>query len=172
MLRLLRSADPKAGERLQSLYRDALVRFCWGYLGRLEEAEDAYQEISLKILSAESLPERFRPWMYRVARNHCLNLLRRSRGEAPGLPRAASQIHESLTGQLTRIVRDEDRARLEALVSALSDTHREVLRLRYVEGLSRGEIAEVLELTESVVKSRVYEGLKQLKLHADNIRPS
>ncbi len=160
----LRGGDPGAGPLLDELYRDVLFRCCWGYLGSTEEAEDAVQDVCFKVLSAKQVPDHFRPWLYRVARNHCLNVLRsrgrRVRGQQ--LP-AASQLGVALTGQLTRLANQEFQSRLRELVSDLSDAQREVLRLRYVEGLSRGEIAEVLELEESVVKSRLFEGLKRLR---------
>jgi RNA polymerase sigma-70 factor (ECF subfamily) len=83
-------------------------------------------------------------------------------GELP----AASQVFEALTGNLTRLVKDEERSRLSELVKKLPETQREALRLRYVEGLSRAEAAEVLEVPESVVKSRLFEGLKRLREQA------
>ena len=160
----LRSGDGDAGLLLDQLYRQALVRFCWGYLGRIEEAEDAAQDICYKVLCAESIPDGFRPWVYKAARNHCLNLLRgrARRKDAEELP-VASQIYEVLTGNLTRLVRHEQQSRLVDLVRSLPEGQREVLRLRYVEDLSRSEIAEVLEIPESVVKSRLFEGLKLLR---------
>ena len=51
----------------------------------------------------------------------------------------------------------------------LEESQREVLRLRYVEDLSRLEIAEVLDIPESVVKSRIFEGLKKLREHASRL---
>lgn len=163
----LRKGDPEAGAMLDDLYRDALFRFCWGYLGSTEEAEDAVQDICFKVLGAKDISDAFRPWLYKVARNHCLNLLRdrARRKDRHQLP-AASQVCAVLTGHLTRLANDELQARLRELVDTLSEAQREVLRLRYVEDLSRGEIAEVLDLPESVVKSRLFEGLKKLREHA------
>ena len=63
----------------------------------------------------------------------------------------------------TRMVNDEMRSRMSRLVEALPDAQREVLRLRYVEALSRAEIAEVVDAPESVVKSRLFEGLRRLR---------
>ena len=53
----------------------------------------------------------------------------------------------------------------------LTDEQREVLRLRYVENLSRGEIAEILDQPESLVKSRLFEGLKRLREEAARFEP-
>jgi RNA polymerase sigma-70 factor (ECF subfamily) len=160
----LREKHPDAAATLHRLYRDALLRFCWGYLGGVDEAEDATQEISYKVVSAANVPDAFRPWLYRIARNHCLNRLR-DRGRNPvnhHLP-APSQLDAALTGQLTRLARDEAKSRVAAMVLELDESYREVLRLRYVEDLPRGEIAEVLDIPESVVKSRLFEGLQKLR---------
>ncbi len=160
----LREGDPEAGKLLNTLYRERLIRFCWGYVGAIDEAEDAVQEICYKVLTAPKVPDAFRPWLYQTARNECLNLLRRRirHQERRALP-VVSELHEILTGHLTRLVRDEQRSRLGELVCGLPEAQQEVLRLRYVEDLSRAEIAETLELPESVVKSRLFEGLKRLR---------
>lgn len=167
----LRQGEPGAAALLDDLYRDVLYRFCWGYLGSSEEAEDAVQDVCFKVLSAKEIPERFRPWVYRIARNHCLNLLRGRgrRKDGHRLP-SASRLHAALTGQLTRLANDELRMRMAELVDSLSESHREVLRLRYAEDLSRAEIAEILELPESVVKSRLFEGLKRLREQAGDLQ--
>lgn len=160
----LRTGHSDAPLMLNQMYRDALLRFCWGYLGNLEEAEDALQEISYKVITAAEIPDHFRPWLYRVARNHCLNLLReRQNRRDDGAMPPASLLGESLTGHLTRLVRDEMKAKVNELVLRLPDSMREVLRLRYVEDLSRAEIANVLEISESAVKTRLFEGLRKLK---------
>ena len=160
----LRRGDPGAAALLDHLYRHALLRYCWGYLGSMEESEDALQDIWYKVLTASNVPDHLRPWLYKTARNHCLNLLRRRarRKDIRPLP-GASQLAESLTGHLTKMVNKELQSRVSELVQGLPDAQRETLRLRYVEGLSRAEIAEVIETTESVVKSRLFEGLKKLR---------
>jgi len=160
----LRSGEGDAGAYLNELYRDALVRFCWGYLGCMDQAEDAVQDICYKVLTAETVPDGFRAWLYRIARNHCNNLLRdRIRRKEVGVLPMPSQVHEVLTGLLTRLVNVEQHSRLNELVAQLPESDREVLRLRYVEDLSRSEIAEILEVTESVVKSRLFIGLQRLR---------
>lgn len=163
VLARLRAGDAEAGRMLERVYRGAIIRCCIGYLGRLEEAEDAVQEIFFKVLRSDRVPEDFRAWVYKIARNHCLNLIR-SRVRHPGqeLP-GDTLLHESQTGNLTRLLKMERRDELNKVLATLSDTQREALRLRYTEGLSRTQIAEVLELPESVVKSRLFEGLKKLR---------
>ena len=163
----LRRGDRDAGALLNLLYREPLQRFCWGYLGRTDEAEDVWQEVCYRVITTESIPDSFRPWLYKIARNQCLNALRARANRRDGAPMVVeSLVQEVLTGHLTRLVKEEMRSHLASLVDTLSVPQREVLRLRYVEDLSRPEIAEVLDLSEAVVKSRIFEGLKCLREHA------
>jgi len=163
----LRRGDGAGGTLLTQLYREPLQRFCWGYVGRTDEAEDIWQEVCYRVLTAKRIPDSFRAWLYKIARNQCLNALRARANRKDGAPIVAeSQVQDVLTGHLTRMVKEEMRSRLASLVDGLSAEQREVLRLRYVEDLSRPEIAEVLDLSESVVKSRIFEGLKRLREHA------
>lgn len=165
LITALRNGDASGAASFDDAYREAIVRFCWGYLGRMDEAEDAAQEICFKVVSAgDEIPDHFRPWVYKIARNHCLNA-RRSRARRPDNQWAtgASQICEALTGNLTRLAREEMQSQLVDIVRSLPEEIQEVLRLRYAEDLSRGEIAEVLDISETLVKTRLFDGLKKLR---------
>jgi RNA polymerase sigma-70 factor (ECF subfamily) len=160
----LRAGDPRAGALLDTLYRDAMIRFCWGHLGGMVEAEDAVQEIFLKVFQSAQVPESFRPWLYKIARNHCVSILRvRGRRPDDGVMPPASQVDAELTGNLTRLAKQEDKMEFARRFAALPEAQREALRLRHVEGLKRHEVAHILDVPESVVKSRCYEGLKALR---------
>jgi RNA polymerase sigma-70 factor (ECF subfamily) len=169
----LRSGDAQAGLLLNRLYLEPMIRFCCGYLGSRDEAEDAVQDVFCKVLAAPRIPDRFRPWLYRIARNHCLNMLRnKARRKDDRVLPSDSRLDGATTGNLTRLVKRELRSRIAHLLAALPAAYREALQLRYAEGLSRGEIAEVLELPESVVKSRLFEGLKKLREHSSLLEES
>jgi len=84
-------------------------------------------------------------------------------------PRRGAAVAGSQTGHLTRLVRAEEREALRAILAEMPATQREVLDLRYGEDLSRDEIAEVLGIEPSVVKSRLYEGLQRLRSHAAHL---
>ena len=70
-----------------------------------------------------------------------------------------------MTGCLTKMVRREQRAHLQRALAELPENQREVLHLRYAEELSRAEIAQVLDIPENLVKSRLYEGMVNLRSH-------
>jgi RNA polymerase sigma-70 factor (ECF subfamily) len=164
----LRRGDADAGRVLQRMFGTAIYRFCWGYLGNADDAEDATQEIFCKVLRASDVPDSFRAWLYRIARNHCLNMLRdRARRRAGQALPGEDHLPESLTGNLTRLLRSEQRKRVAQLLAELPAMYSEVLRLRYAEDLSRAEIAHVLGIPESIVKSRLCEGLKKLRSQSE-----
>ena len=159
----LRAGDRSAAELLEREYRPAIVRFAYNYLGDASEAEDAAQEVFVKALSSKSSPEAVRPWLYRIARNHCLNVLRNRRVRAEQHLPSRAPFYESRAGNLTRLVAAENAEVLRQRIDELSPDHREVLELRYSEDLGREEIAVILDLAPSVVKSRLYEAMKKLR---------
>jgi RNA polymerase sigma-70 factor (ECF subfamily) len=162
----LRDGEPEAGALLDRIYRKRVLQFCARYLGGQEAAEDVVQDVFCKVLSSPTIPDDFRAWLYEIARSRCLDVLRsraRKRDDQD-LPNE-SQLAADLTGNLARLVRREQRSQLRRIMASLPANQREVLRLRHVDQLSRAEIAHVLDLPESVVKSRLYEGLERLRDH-------
>lgn len=170
LVEALRRGEAEAGERLKRRYETALQRFAYGYLGERAAVEDAVQEVFVRVLRSRDVPDELRPWLYRVTRNLCLNRLDSADHRAR---RAAVEVDEQhwvrQTGNLTQLVREEQRQQLAHLVASLPREQQEVLRLRYAEDLSRAEIADVLGLSVSVVKSRLYEGLKRLRASAASL---
>lgn len=157
-----RAGDAQAARAFDDAWRPRLERFCAGYVGA-QDGEDAAQEVLVKLWTLDERPSELRAFLYRVARNHCLNRLRAA-GRRPSGPDAAElSLAASLTGPVTRLARAEEREQLLALIERLDEGERELLRLRYAEDLSRGEIAEVLRLRESVVKSRLFEAMRKLR---------
>jgi RNA polymerase sigma-70 factor (ECF subfamily) len=149
-----------------TLYRERLTAFCLRYVGDRELARDIVQDVFLRALKSDTVPDSFRAWIYRICRNRCLDV-RRAQGRRQDdqtLP-APSQIDARLTGRLTRLVRDEQQGRLKQLLSELPEDQHEALQLRYVEGLSRAEIAAVLDKPENIVKPRLFHGLEKLRSH-------
>jgi len=163
----LRDGQNEAGVLLDELYRENLVRFCASYLGSRDDAEDVVQEVFVKVLETDVVPDNFRAWIYRICRNRCLDFLR-VHGRRRHNQQHASQLQldAELTGNLTHLVRKEQRSQLRRLLIDLPANQREVLHLRYAEGLTRAEIAHVLDLPEPLVKSRLYDGIQRLRRHA------
>lgn len=143
-------------------WRPILVRFCGTYLPSTAAAEDVAQEVCIQAAALEEWPAR--TWLFTAARHRCLNVLR-GEGRRPDGQRLATgtDLAASAAGPLTRMVKLEDAAQVKELLGRLSDAQREVLLLRYAQGLGREEIAAVVGETAAVVKSRLYEGLNRLR---------
>ena len=89
LVRGLHARDRKALARVYGDYHAAVYNLCARILGDREEAKDVTQEVFLKAFSkppAATEDVRLRPWLYRVATNACLNLIR---GRRAGRPRRA-----------------------------------------------------------------------------------
>src|SRR5688572_26915236 len=144
-----------AAEEHLGEHRERLRRFCLGYLECAEAAEDATQEALRRLLAARAAgdaPRDVRAWLFRAARNHCLNELRtrRRRRDREPLP-SGFDAAAAWTGPLTKLVNAEREQDVARRLAALTDDERELLRLRYWDELSRGEIAALLELPEATV---------------------
>jgi len=160
LARLVRRGDARAFEVLYARYRDPLHRYCRALTGHPEDAEEAVQTTMLRAYRALSAREVavLRPWLYRVAHNACLDLIReRPEWEAlsPLTPDVGPDAHE----------RQEARERVEELrrdLGALPPLSRSALLLREVTGLSHREIAEALETSPDDAKRLIHAAREDL----------
>src|SRR5687767_13097778 len=154
LIALTRRGHHGAFEALVQRYQPRLLAFCRHMLGCQEDAEDVLQEVfaaSFNAICADDRPINARPWLYRIARNRCLNHLRR--------PQPAGQdsmdVFERDGGTTTAdtVHRREDFRMLIADVQDLPETQRTALLLREIDALSYDQIAEAMETTVPSVKS-------------------
>ena len=144
---------------------------CASLLGDPVRAEDAAQEVFLKAyrsLPGFRLDSTFSTWLYRIASNHCLDLLRRrgreksesldALGEKDGEPSDAGL--PSVEGEERAV---EDRDLVERLLSSLPPDYRLILTLREVQGLSYHEIAEAMDCSLDSVKARLRRAREKLE---------
>jgi len=161
LARRMRAGDDAAGRAFEARLRTRLEAFCRGYVGDADAAGDLAAEVIARLLAQEEAPARVEPWLFRVARNLCLDA-RREHGLRAGEP-SSSELAASLTGPLTRLARVDERRALERRLERLSEEERELLRLRYVDELGRRAIAELLGWPATRVKSRLFEALRKLR---------
>lgn len=174
MIRLC-DGDDEALASLVERYQNDIFRFCLHYLGDLETAREITQETFLRIYTARDRfdPDRvFRPWMLCIARNMCLNVLKRNKvvlmESLEGLNSSATDASEywhspATEHPLESILSGERRRLLLRMVYGLAPEAREVVMMRYFEQMSSREIAEVLETTEGAVRTRLHRALNQLR---------
>lgn len=138
---------------------------CLGLVGSHDDALDLSQEAFTRALRASSRldPERpFYPWLYGILRRLCLNHLRDGRNRREKLVEAGAWLQDEARDRASRsnparaAERDELRQRLATAIESLPPVQREVLVLREFEGLRYREIADLLEVPEGTVMSRLY----------------
>lgn len=165
----IRKGQPKAFETLVKRYQGRLLSFCSQIVNSQEDAEDIVQDVFASAFSAifaDSRPIHVRPWLYRIARNRCLNHLRRPMPagqesmdvfEQPGGATTVDHVH----------TREEFR-HLVADVRQLPDSQRRALLLREVNSLSYEEIADEMDTSVSSVKSLLARARTSLGEAADS----
>jgi RNA polymerase sigma-70 factor (ECF subfamily) len=156
------NGDRDAYAAIVRRYQDRVFRLCYSLLNDSHEAEDAAQEIFVKAF--ESLA-RFRggsaffTWLYRVASNHCLDLLRRrARNRKESWEELVEKHGETVERLLARKpAADEAGSRelVERVLASLSPEHRLILTLREMEGLNYEELGIALHCSLDAVKGRL-----------------
>lgn len=174
------AGDTGAFTALVETHQERLLRLCERMLGDVEEARDAVQDVFLK---AYRKAADFRPqgqvytWLYRIATNLCLNKLRRRRlvrfvqWEDPGDREAPA--FDPADGGPDPATALESRQRWRATrqaIARLPAGQRAVLVLARFEGLSYRQIAEVLEITEGAVESRLFRAMRRIEAAQESLR--
>nr|AUN37045.1 RNA polymerase sigma-70 factor ECF subfamily [uncultured bacterium] len=165
-----RRGEEVAFAALVRAYETPLYRYICRLQGDPTEAKDLFQETFLRVhLNWKSFRpgSPFKPWLYRIATNLCLDRLRqRNRrgwfsffGEEHAAE-AALPSPRSNPSELAQATEGADR--LEAAVATLSTGHRAVFLMARVEGMTYDEIAVALDVPVGTVKSRMYNAVKQL----------
>ncbi len=149
------SGDREAFAVLYQRHHQALYRYCRAILGNGEDAADALQNTmtaALRALSGERREIRVKPWLYRIAHNESVSLLRR---RAPLMDLDAATHVAAPAGSDA-----ETRERMRQLVAdlrELPDRQRAALVMRELSGLGYDEIATTLESSQAATKQLVYE---------------
>lgn len=163
-VRRLQHGDEAALRTLYDRYLDRVFRFAVGLVRQPEEAEEIVEEAFLQAFRCARDYRgdgAFSGWLFRIARNLCMDRLRRGRGL-----RLLSL--EGLEGEWERGEGEEDREPLLRLavqeaLSQLATDHRVVLMMRDVEGLTNREAAEAMGRSASATKSLHFRARQALR---------
>ena len=158
----------KAGDQIAfgeifEQYKNLVYKTAYLLLNNPHEAEDALQEIFVKIYHSldtfQPSKGAFSTWLHRITVNHCLNQRRKSSLAPDALeePRLASPSFHTLEDQFAN-----EQAVQQAL-NHLSAKLRAVIVLRYFHELAYAEIAQILEIPLGTVQSRLNQGMKEIK---------
>lgn len=161
-----RTGDQGAASALCEQLLPSLAGLARRYLKDAHAAEDVAQDAVAALLQEQPWPKgAARPWLLRRVRYCCLDLLKRRRlgQDSTGALFPELSLPSPRTGPRTAAERAESREALRARIAALPECQAEVVILRYFEGLSRGQIAELIDVPESTVKARLYDASRRLR---------
>ncbi len=177
LVRACQEGDQTAFNLLVWRWEKPLFNFIYKYLGDAHLAQDLVQETFIRVLrSIGSYEHRgaFSTWLYRIATNLCRDQLRKKR-----LPMVS--LHDYYTTSSGERVYVKDRVADDAagsdeemaasrqeelvrrLIAGLPEEQRIVILMKEYQGLTFREISEVLDLPDSTVKSRLYNGLRSMR---------
>jgi RNA polymerase sigma-70 factor (ECF subfamily) len=132
-----------------------------------EAAADLLQDVFLRLhrFAARVDPERpLEPWLYRVTANQTYTWVKRHQRWSHPLEEIAEWLSSGVKHSPQYITEQGDESkRIQAAIAELSLPHRVVVVLYYINDLSLHEIAEILEIPEGTVKSRLHYGRRALR---------
>lgn len=162
------AGDQDAFAVLVESHQRAVYNLAYRLLGNAQEAEDAAQEAFLRAYQHLERYDRERPfktWLLSIASNYCIDRLRRRRLmwlsiDEPLPPHPALTSGEQEPEDAA--VSGERDAVVQAMLEVLPPEYRAAVILRYWYDLSYAEIAELLDTTESAIKSRLFRARQTL----------
>jgi RNA polymerase sigma factor (sigma-70 family) len=176
----VRHGDERAFEVLYSRYQRRIAGYVYGMVKDYGRAEDITQEVfvsALRRMRETERPIAFKPWIYEIAKNACIDAYRRGRRAEEVSLDADDRLSASDYGRLVATGPEPDAAvdtqqDLDHLCGAfggLSDTHHQILVMRELEGLSYQDIGERMGMSRPAVESTLFRARKRLGEEYDEL---
>jgi RNA polymerase sigma-70 factor, ECF subfamily len=170
---LARDGDSEAFRALVERHSRAVYRLAHRMTGTAQDAEDVVQETFLrafKQLDSYESRSSFSTWLYRIAANYSLDLIRSRKRHASRRVTEGSDEEEILDsvkstdpGQDRIYYSAQVKERLTAALQTLSDQERTAFQLRHFEGQSIEEIGAVLDLGASATKNSIFRAVRKIR---------
>lgn len=169
LIRKCKSGDARFYEPLVRAYEPSGLRLAVAMMGNVDDAQDALQEAFIKTydsLHRFDLRRPFGPWFFQILRNQCRDMLRGRKAKF-----RMEALDEDVEQRPADVERGPERARQrnaarEVLwrgLERIGTEHREILVLKELEGFRYAEIAQILEIPEGTVASRLYHARHALR---------
>ncbi len=175
LIRELRKGNEQAFEQLFRIYHQPLYGFLMQFAGSQSDVEDILQEVFIRIWERRGdLNENlsFSGLMFTIGRNLCLNMLRNERCRRHIRDYLKSVIDHSLDDVEQIIYFNELDQMVHQVLDQLPDRQKQIYKLNRVEGLSRKEIAEELQISLATVDMHMSRALGVLRRHLYKVRDS
>ncbi len=160
LLQRCQNGDELAWEVLVRQYQGRICSIAFGYVGEQDEALDLAQEIFIRVynrLGTCTEPEKFQAWLTRIARNACIDQLRRRKARPPSQDIPAEDMVSLAShgpSPEDELVRSSRQKLVHRALQHLSEINREIIVLKDIQGLPLEEISGMLDLPLGTVKSR------------------
>ncbi|HET8925648.1 MAG TPA: RNA polymerase sigma factor [Candidatus Acidoferrum sp.] len=168
----LQRRDPDLLDRLIEQYQYRLFRYLLSITGNEERAEDFFQETWIRVLERGHQYDgksKFEAWLFAIARHLVIDWQRSKKPQSLDTLTDSEQEHplqlvnEKEPSPLHQVLSHESEENVQASLGKIAAIYREVLVLRFQEELQIEEMAGVLSIPVSTVKSRLYRGLEALR---------
>lgn len=162
LIKRMEQGDINAADELIKMFYPEILRYCLWHAPNRSLAEDAVQETFLKVIryfDRYTHKGRFKPFLYQVAANTCIDMRRKNGNMALSLDELAidyAYLESGFTDIHSEMV-------MKQLVSSLPNDLQEIVLLRFGQDLTIREIAQVVNLPLRTVQSRLRSALKKLK---------
>ncbi|MGQ9705477.1 MAG: RNA polymerase sigma factor [bacterium] len=158
-----KDGDEKAFKVLFERYFKPVFYYCLKFTKSKNEAEDNTQDIFIKVFTSLNMycGGNFRGWLFRIARNHFIDDYRR-RSKVSNVPLDEVIEKEESFSLEEKLELKNDIDRLISALEELTEKCREVMYLRFFQGLKYEEISEVLDLPVGSVKTHIHRGREKL----------
>src|SRR5215470_8046412 len=160
-------APEELGELYSAHYREVL-QLCQRFFRHREDAEDAAAEVFLKlhrVLDKKDPAMLLRPWLWQVARRHCIDKLRQKKADlGRRSPEAdVTQVADGSLSPLSQLLRSERQRQVREQLERLPDHYKVPLMLRYYKQMSYAEIAGALNRRLPAVRTMIFRAKNQLR---------
>lgn len=166
LIEQIKAGDEQAAEELITRYYASILRYCRWHCSSVEKAEDLTQETFYRLfknISGYKGKRKFKAYLYTIANRLCIDESRKK-------PLYSIEDEEIIIDECDEILRMEDKAEVNYLLSTLSPEQREAIILRFGEQLEFHEIAKVMGCNMRTAQSRVRNGLKIMRKEQGNER--
>jgi RNA polymerase sigma-70 factor (ECF subfamily) len=166
LIESFQAGDEFAFVGIYNRYKGPVYSFCYKMLLNRYSAQDVMQETFLRVYENRDRllkTSAFKSWLFTIARNQCLNAIRRG-GRQVGLSQEASERLPAPDTPFTQMEKSEQTRFISSLLEQLKPDYREIIILREYQNLTYEEIAAVTRTSISSVKSRLFKARRKLGL--------
>lgn len=167
LMRIVQAGDFSPASEIYDRYSGRIYNFAFRFLRNAEAAEDATQEVFVKMLKYANQfngDAKLSTWLFSITANWCRDYLRKADNRSKESEDVLVTIPASGEHSPDRALeKREDEVRVRRALEQLTDEQREAILLSRYQGLSYAEIAQIAGCSEGAVKTRVFRAMETLK---------